>query len=60
MAANPSAKPKKKIPRRHRRFSTSELFNNVKFINKILHISKSKNLKKVYNDYTQKLVNLFK
>lgn len=50
----------KKPVRKQSSLSRAELFKNVKFINLILSISKSKKVHKVYREYTAKLVNLFR
>ena len=42
------------------KFSKSEIFKSLKFINLILQISKSKNTKKIYNQYIKKLISLIR
>ena len=42
------------------KYSKSENFKSLKFINLIQQISKSKNTKKIYNQYIKKLISLIR
>ena len=46
--------------RRKTQISRAEVVKSVKFMNLILQISKSKNTKKIYNEYIKKMIMLFK